>query len=96
MAFGLPVVGWRAGNLPHLAEHEREGLLVEPGDVAALAAALQRLADDAPLRVRLGAAAKERAMARPTWDDVAEMFFNHLRDVANSRDALAGDRKPSS
>ena len=26
MAVGLPVVGWRAGNLPHLAEHGREGL----------------------------------------------------------------------
>src|SRR5690606_15323918 len=26
MTFGLPVVGWRAGNLPYLAEHEREGL----------------------------------------------------------------------
>ena len=32
MAFGLPVVGWHAGNLPHLAEDRREGLLVEPGD----------------------------------------------------------------
>ena len=31
MAAGLPVVGWRAGNLPHLAGHGREGLLVEPG-----------------------------------------------------------------
>src|SRR4029079_7659928 len=60
MAFGLPVVGWRAGNLPHLAEHEREGLVVDPGDLSALSAALQRLADDAPLRARLGAAARQR------------------------------------
>src|SRR5215207_5736591 len=36
MAFGLPVVGWRAGNLPFLAEHEREGLLAEPGDLDGL------------------------------------------------------------
>ena len=36
MAFGLPVVGWRAGNLPYLAEHEREGLLAEPGDLPGL------------------------------------------------------------
>jgi glycosyltransferase involved in cell wall biosynthesis len=27
MASGLPVIGWRVGNLPHLAKDEREGLL---------------------------------------------------------------------
>jgi glycosyltransferase involved in cell wall biosynthesis len=81
MAFGLPVVGWRAGNLPYLADHDREGLLVQPGDLRGLAAALQRLADDEPLRTRLGAAARQRALRRPTWDDVASLFFNHLREV---------------
>ncbi|HYW86997.1 MAG TPA: glycosyltransferase family 4 protein [Chloroflexota bacterium] len=84
MAFGLPVVGWRAGNLPYLADHEREGLLVEPGDLAGLRGALARLADDADLRRLLGAAARQRAMTRPTWDDVADMFFGHLREVAES------------
>ena len=43
---GLPVVGWRAGNLPYLAEDEREGLLLELGDVEALSQALLRLARD--------------------------------------------------
>jgi glycosyltransferase involved in cell wall biosynthesis len=84
MALGLPVVGWRAGNLPYLAAHEREGLLVEPGDIAGLATALARLADEPALRARLGAAARERALQRPTWDDVASMFFAHVRDVAES------------
>jgi glycosyltransferase involved in cell wall biosynthesis len=79
MAFGLPVVGWRAGNLPYLADHEREGLLVQPGDVRGLTAALARLAGDVELRQRLGAAARERALQRPTWDDVAALFFGHLR-----------------
>ena len=46
MAAGLPVVGWRAGNLPHLARHGEEGLIVDPGDVAGLTAALRRLAYD--------------------------------------------------
>jgi glycosyltransferase involved in cell wall biosynthesis len=81
MAFGLPVVGWRAGNLPYLADHEHEGLMVSPGDVAGLTRCLQRLADDAALRERLGTAARERALARPTWDQVAALFFGHLRDV---------------
>ena len=81
MNFGLPVVGWRAGNLPYLAKHEREGLLVEPGNVKALSIALGRLAADTDLCVRLGQAAKTRALARPTWDEVAATFFDRLREV---------------
>jgi glycosyltransferase involved in cell wall biosynthesis len=81
MAFGLPVVGWRAGNLPYLAEHNREGLLVEPGDTIGLTAALARLTADPDLRAHLGDAARRRAMSRPTWDEVATLFFGHLRQL---------------
>jgi glycosyltransferase involved in cell wall biosynthesis len=80
MAFGLPVVGWRAGNLPYLAEDEREGLLLEPGDVEALSQALLRLARDPDVRARLGAAAKRRALARPTWESSAARFFATIRE----------------
>jgi glycosyltransferase involved in cell wall biosynthesis len=80
MAFGLPVVGWRAGNLPYLAEDEREGLLLEPGDVAALSRALLRLAVDRDVRARLGAAAQRRALTRPTWDASAARFFEAIRE----------------
>src|SRR5207253_8519253 len=68
MAFGLPVVGWRAGNLPYLAAHEREGLVVTPGDLSGLSRAMQRLAEDPALRAGLGAAARDRGMARTTWN----------------------------
>src|SRR5207237_6424290 len=65
MAFGLPVVGWRAGNLPYLADHEREGFLIRIGDVARLTDALRRLAV-APLFLRrLGDAGRRRAESRP-------------------------------
>ena len=85
MAFGLPVAGWRAGNLPYLAEHEREGLMAEPGDIAGLARLLRRLAEDEPLRRRLGAAARKRALARPTWEETAAMFFSLVRAAAEER-----------
>jgi glycosyltransferase involved in cell wall biosynthesis len=75
MAFGLPVAGWRAGNLPYLAEDGREALLVAPGDVAALGRALGALATDEALRRRLGGAARRRAAARPTWEQSAAAFF---------------------
>jgi glycosyltransferase involved in cell wall biosynthesis len=81
MAAGLPVVGWAAGNLPHLARHGVEGTTVPPGDRRALAAALQSLAFNEPLRHRLAAAAARRAAGFPTWDDTARMFFAELRSV---------------
>jgi glycosyltransferase involved in cell wall biosynthesis len=81
MAFGLPVVGWRAGNLPYLAENRREGLLVEPGDTDALSQALMELAFDSDMRTSLGAAAKRRALSRPTWEGSAALFFAAIRDV---------------
>ena len=82
MAAGLPVVGWRAGNLPHLAEDGREGLLATPGDVAGLSHALRRLAEDEELRRRLAAAAGRRAATRPTWAQSADLFFRALREAA--------------
>jgi glycosyltransferase involved in cell wall biosynthesis len=85
MAAGLPVVGWRAGNLPHLAEHGREGLLADPGDVAALSDALARLAGDERLRERMAAAAGWRAADRPTWAESAALFFAALREAADGQ-----------
>ena len=82
MAAGLPVVGWRAGNLPHLATDGREGLLADPGDVAGLREALRRLASDEDLRRRLAAAAARRAASRPTWAQSAARFFAALREAA--------------
>ena len=83
MAFGLAVVGWRAGNLPYLATHDKEGLLLTPGDVEGLAQALRRLADDDGLRRRLGEAAARRADSLPTWDETAALFFESIRAVAD-------------
>jgi glycosyltransferase involved in cell wall biosynthesis len=56
-------------------------LLVSPGDLGGLAAALRRLTDDQKLRSRMGSAARQRAMSRPTWNEVAELFFGHLQEV---------------
>ena len=81
MAFGLPVVGWNAGNLPYLATHAKEGLIVPPGDLAGLAHALTLLASDDDLRERLARGARERAASFPTWDETAHLFFETLRGV---------------
>jgi glycosyltransferase involved in cell wall biosynthesis len=81
MAAGLPVVGWRAGNLPFLVEHGREGFVVEPGDVAGLADALLRLSRDSARRADMAAAASARGARLPTWEDTAAKFFESVRDL---------------
>jgi glycosyltransferase involved in cell wall biosynthesis len=88
MAYGLPVVGWRAGNLPYLATDGVEGLILEPGDLAGLSRVLARLAEDEPLRRRLGEAARERALGRPTWVETAALFFETIRDVMGMKEAV--------
>lgn len=60
MSFGLAVISTRVGGIPDAVREGDEGLLLEPGDVDGLAAALERLASDAALRRRLGEAARRR------------------------------------
>lgn len=61
MVHGLPIVASRVGGIPEIVNHEREGLLVPPGDAAALAAAIERLRSDDTLRLALGRSARLRA-----------------------------------
>jgi glycosyltransferase involved in cell wall biosynthesis len=72
---GLPVIGWRCGNLPHLIDDGTQGIVITPGDIRALSAALRRLAEDEPERRRMGAAAARRAQHLPTWEQSARQFF---------------------
>jgi glycosyltransferase involved in cell wall biosynthesis len=58
MACGLPVVATALSGIPELVRDGVNGLLVEPGDVAALAHAIASLARDPDLRARLGTAAR--------------------------------------
>ena len=61
VALGVPPVAFRVGGLPEVIEDQRCGLLVPAGDVAAFAAATDRLVQDEELRRQLAAAGPERA-----------------------------------
>ena len=85
MALGLPVVASRAGGNPDLVT-EDAGLLVEPRDPPAWAAAFTRLLGDEGLAARLGTAGRTRVRTEFTLERTAE------RTEAVYREALAAIR----
>jgi len=61
MSCGVPVIASRVGGVPEVVIDGETGLLAPVGDIAAMAAHVVRLLADAPLRARLGQAARQRA-----------------------------------
>jgi glycosyltransferase involved in cell wall biosynthesis len=61
-ACGLPAIATRIYGLTDAVVDGKTGFLVAPRDPAALAARMRELAEDAGLRLSLGAAARERAL----------------------------------
>jgi glycosyltransferase involved in cell wall biosynthesis len=74
MSVRCACVASRVGGVEALLEHEGNGLLVPPGDVGALAAALERLVTDAALRRRLGDAARRTIEERFDWARIADAY----------------------
>ena len=84
MAHGRPVVASAVGGLLDLVENCETGLLVPPGDVTALRAALLRLLHDADLRRRLGEAGRKRARERLSWDAATDATLLAYADALAS------------
>ncbi len=61
---GLPIVATKVGAIPEMIEDWKTGLLVEPGDAAALATALHAVLTDAALREMLSAGSPRIAEKR--------------------------------
>ena len=78
MSCAACVIASRVGGIPELIDDGRTGLLVPAEGIAALAQALCRVAADAPLRQRLGRAARDSVLARHTWAHVARSVARHL------------------
>jgi phosphatidylinositol alpha-1,6-mannosyltransferase len=70
-ACGVPAVAGRSGGADEAVVDGVTGVVVEPRDVAAVRAALDRLLGDEVLRARLGAAARRRAVEEHSYDRLA-------------------------
>jgi glycosyltransferase involved in cell wall biosynthesis len=87
MAMGVPIISTAISDITEQVGDG--GLVVPPGDVAALTGALDRLLDDPSLQREMGAAARRRAIARdsmtavaPTMREVFAPFVDALTPVA--------------
>jgi glycosyltransferase involved in cell wall biosynthesis len=86
LARGLPVVAAEVGGVPEAlgrgADGTRPGLLVPPGDPAALRGALRTWLEDAGLRRRLRAAARERRASLARWSTTTSAVAEVLQGAA--------------
>ncbi|HZB33543.1 MAG TPA: glycosyltransferase family 4 protein [Streptosporangiaceae bacterium] len=92
MASGTPLVASRTGALPEVTGDA--GVLVKPGDIEELAAALRRLHDSADQRARVGASCQRRVQERFTWPAVAMATVRHYRRaIATLADGAAPETR---
>jgi len=85
MSYGVPVVASDIGGITDIVEHNQSGLLVPPGDSAALAQALERLSRDAALAQRLGAAGEQRVRSAFGWTEIMAKWDAVYRARAQTR-----------
>ncbi|MEU1434936.1 glycosyltransferase family 4 protein [Streptomyces sp. NPDC005786] len=92
MATGTPLVATTGGAIPEVAGPDGETCLaVPPADAGALADALGRLLGDPELRATLGAAGRERVLARFTWKQAAIGTAALYREAIAARAATGPD-----
>lgn len=75
MATGLPVICSRVGGTPDMIEDGKDGLLVPPGDVAALTDAMRRVIETPGLAVSMGVAARQTAVEKFASEKLAAQVY---------------------
>lgn len=74
-AYRVPVVASRVGGIPEIITDGETGLLVEPDDAAALAAALDRVLSDTDLARALGERLYRRVVGSFSWRRAYEEYL---------------------
>lgn len=84
MACGVPVIATAVGGSPELVTAGHNGLLVPPEDVDALAAAIRKLAADAPAREVFGQRSGARARADHGVERMCAAYAELYDELINS------------
>lgn len=75
LACGVPCIGTRVGAVPEILEEGRYGLLVPPGEVTGLAAAMLQIIDHPERAREMGAAGRKKVATRCRWTHVADRLL---------------------
>ena len=100
-ASGRPVIATKVGDIPEIVEHRQNGLLIEPGDTQALAAAIMEFISDRKLAAHCAANGLRYASEHFSFNKMMEAKlradFALSRTNAESNPASAGsiDRQDS-
>lgn len=89
MSTGLPAVVTRVGGAPELISSSEQGVLVSPGDMRGLAAALIAELTDSTPSSRRRAAIRERVVATHALEITADRLAALYRSLARGRDRIA-------
>jgi glycosyltransferase involved in cell wall biosynthesis len=90
MSYGKPVIASAAGGITDIVVDGRNGLLVPPGDVDALAGAVGRLLDDPAAAAEMGRRGSEDVKEKFSWDVIVGGLIDVYRGLAAERHS-AGD-----
>ncbi len=76
-ASGIPVVSFPVGMCADLIQHEKNGLIAEPGSESALLSSAERLIEDTTLSQHIAQRA-QRAVQQYSWRNIAKRYYNEL------------------
>lgn len=81
MAYGLPIIATKVGAIPEVITDGKEGFLISPYDVEALADRLLRIEHDSDLRREMGQAARRRIELCYSLTGMVDRLVNIYREV---------------
>lgn len=84
MATGVPVIATRVGGITEIVEEGKTGLLVERGEVTALADAILSLLSDKAGRKSMGKAGRQRAIELFSWERIVENLLSQYKNSCES------------
>lgn len=88
MNYSVPVIASDIGGITDIVQHERTGLLVPPGNEAALASALTRVLADGALAHTLGEGGRRLLRETFSWDRIVERWEDvYARVMQPAREA---------
>lgn len=85
MSYARPVIASAAGGIVDIVRDGRNGILVPPGDAAALSAAIGRMMDDPQAAREMGIHGRQDVERDFSWDAIADRLAEIYRNVATKR-----------